>query len=294
MMSEIRINTNASGSFLTRSFNTLLSLGKIMLRSKTGVKLPHADASDCIVLGNGPSLKESLIKYPDFFKKHKLVCVNSFSITPEYTTLKPSYYVMLDPGLWLGGHETGKKTFEAIQNSTTWNITLFIPATASGVPVFSEISPINKNINVVFFNYTVYTGFRGIGNWFYKNNLAMPQSQNVLVASLFLSVNMGFKNVYLFGADHTWHQTLHVNDDNILCFRDVHFYENEEKVSYRPFYKGAHLKETFSVAEIFATWAKVFSGYFALNNYAETKNCTIYNASEISFIDAFKRIKIQN
>jgi hypothetical protein len=286
------MNNYTSDPFLIKCKNTLLSLGKIILRSKPSAKLPEAESPDCIILGNGPSLKQSLIKHPDFFKKHELVCVNSFSVTEEYTLLKPGYYVMLDPGLWLGEHETGKKTFEAIRNRTTWKITLFIPVTASKIPVFSELSKTNGNINIVFFNYTVYKGFRRLGYWFFKNNLAMLQSQNVLVASIFLSINIGFKNIYLFGADHTWHQTLHVNEENVLCFRDVHFYEDEEKVTYRPFYKGTHLKETFTVAEIFVTWSKVFAGYFALNEYAKYRNCTIYNTSEISFIDAFKRIKI--
>lgn len=291
-MSDPRITSYNSDPFLKKCTDTFLSLGKIMLRSKAGAKLPKAASSDCIVLGNGPSLKQSLVNHPEFFKKHELICVNSFSITEEYTALKPKYYVMLDPGLWLGDHDTGKKTFEAIRDKTNWDITLFIPATASKVLLFEELSKTNKNVRIVFFNYTVYKGFNGLGYWIFKKNMAMPQSQNVLVASLFLSINMGFKKVYLFGADHTWHQTLHVNDENTLCFRDVHFYENEEKIVYKPFYKGAHVKETFSVAEIFTAWAKVFSGYFALNAYANYRNCTIYNASEVSFIDAFKRIKI--
>jgi hypothetical protein len=120
----------------------------------------------------------------------------------------------------------------------------------------------------------------------------MPQSQNVLVAAIFLGINMSFKKIYVFGADHSWHEHLHVNEENILCLKHIHFYENEENVSFVPFYKGAHLKETFSVAEIFATWAKVFNGYSALNHYANSRGCKIYNASEVSFIDAFERIKI--
>jgi hypothetical protein len=291
-MSDKSIASINSDPFFKRCTDSFLSLGKIILRSKTGVKIPAADSKSIAVLGNGPSLKESLIKHPDFLKKHELLCVNSFSITDEYSALKPRYYVMLDPGLWLGDHETGKKTFEAIKNKTNWKITLFIPGTASSVSLFSELSKANKNVTIIFFNYTVYKGFTNLGYWLFRKNLAMPQSQNVLVASLFLSVNMGYKDVYLFGADHTWHENLHVNEENILCFRDTHFYESEQKVIYKPFYKGAHLQETFTIAEIFATWGKVFAGYYKLEAYAKHRNCTIYNASEVSFIDAFKRIKL--
>jgi hypothetical protein len=120
----------------------------------------------------------------------------------------------------------------------------------------------------------------------------MPQSQNVMVASIFLSLNIGFKNTYIVGADHSWHQTLHLDDTNILCIKDTHFYEDEEKVKYRPFNKGTHLKETFKLHEIFTAWAKVFYGYIALEEYSKYKNCKIYNASEVTFIDAFERKKL--
>lgn len=283
----------ASGSFLKKCSDTLISLGKVVLRSKAGTRLPAATSDTCVILGNGPSLQQSMDAHPDFFKSHDLLCVNSFSVTKEYTELKPSYYVMLDPGLWLGDHETAKKTFECIRTTTSWPLTLYIPVSASDQGIFKELARANPNIRVVFFNYTVYKGFQNLGYWLFRRNLAMPQSQNVLVASLFLAVNMRYKNVYLFGADHTWHQNLHVDDNNMLCLKDVHFYEQEEKASYRPFYKGAHLTETFTMHEILATFSKVFIGYFVLNEYAKSRGCTIYNASDVSFIDAFKRIKIE-
>jgi hypothetical protein len=43
--------------------------------------------------------------------------------------------------------------------------------------------------------------------------------------------------------------------------------------------------------EIFHAWAKVFAGYRAIRKYAESKQCKIINASEISFVDAFERKK---
>jgi hypothetical protein len=44
--------------------------------------------------------------------------------------------------------------------------------------------------------------------------------------------------------------------------------------------------------EIFAIWAKTFYGYIAMDSYARSRNASIYNASEVSFIDAFKRVKL--
>ena len=283
----------ASGSFFKKCSDTLISLGKVMIKSKPGRTLPVAGSAKCLVLGNGPSLKQSLQHHPDLFKSHDLLCVNSFSVTDEYTLLKPSYYLMLDPGLWLGIHATAIKTFEQLRARTTWPVTLFIPTTARKHKIFGDLAKANGNIRIVFFNYTPYRGFKAIGHWLFRHNLAMPQSQNVLVAALFIAVNMGFPQVYLFGADHTWHEQLHVNDENMLCLKDVHFYEQEERISYRPFYKDVTNTATFTMHEILATFSKIFLGYFVLNEYAKSRNCSIFNASAISFIDAFKRIKIE-
>ena len=279
--------------FIKQCLNTFASLIKVMIKSKGGSAFPKASSDSCIVLGNGPSLKMSLEKHPDFFTKHTLVCVNSFSITEEYTLLKPTYYVILDPGFWFGESDVVVNTIEGLKTKTTWMVYLLVPHAAKQSQKFRELEKHNSNIKITYFNYTVYNGFKGWGNWLYAQNLAMPQSQNVLVASLFLSLNIGFKEIYLFGADHSWHENLFVNDENVLCFKDTHFYDGNEKVSYRPFYKGIHLKETFTMQEILITFSKIFYGYEMINEYAKHRKAKIYNASEISFVDAFERIKIK-
>lgn len=279
-------------SFFKKCFDTVLSLAKAAVLSKPGVRLPVPKSAGCVILGNGPSLKQSLASHSEFIKTHDTLCVNSFSVSDEYAILKPAYYVMLDPGLLLSDHDVSRKTFEAIIKKTDWKITLFVPRSASKHPLFEEVTRANKNITIVFFNYTVYRGFRSIGYWLFKNNLAMPQSQNVLTACLFQCINMGYKNIYLLGADHTWHQNLYVNDENVVCFKDHHFYDTKEPAVLKPFYKGLHRKDTFAMHELLQTWSKVFVGYFVLNEYAKYENCTIYNASEVSFIDAFERLKL--
>ncbi|RZJ63326.1 MAG: hypothetical protein EOO47_28675 [Flavobacterium sp.] len=103
---------------------------------------------------------------------------------------------------------------------------------------------------------------------------------------------MGFKETYLLGADHTWHENLVVNNDNVLCIKDVHYYDRNQEVNIKPFYKGLYTKETFSVAEIFENWMKVFKGYEAIAKYATYCSSSVINASDISFIDAFERREI--
>jgi hypothetical protein len=283
---------NKSRQWVNDFINTCISFLKVIVFSSFRVKLPRAEQKSCIILGNGPSLSISLLKHPDFFKKHALICVNGFAIAKEYTEFKPAYYVMLDPILWQDDHEGVKKILDAIIQSTTWNLNLLVPQKAKNSAALKRMEKTNANIRIHYFNYTVFKGFTNFAHIFYANNLAMPQSQNVLVASLFLSINMNFKTIFIVGADHTWHENLHVNEFNQLCVKDVHFYDNQSTVNYRLFYKDVQHTETFSMQEILHAFSKAFYGYEVLKKYAAYRQATVYNSSEVSFIDAFERKKI--
>jgi hypothetical protein len=201
---------------------------------------------------------------------------------------------MLDPGYWVDNnpHFTVTDTINGLREKTTWPIQLLVPSVAKKSKKLKELCAQNTHVKVCYFNYTVFKGFSGLAHFLFKKNLAAPQCQNVIVASLFLAINCGFKQIYLFGADHTWHQNLHVNEENKLCIKDVHFYDNEEKVKYTFFYNDETETNTFKMHEILATWAKAFYGYEVIKKYAEYRNVSIYNASEISFIDSFERKKL--
>ncbi|MEO6901886.1 MAG: 6-hydroxymethylpterin diphosphokinase MptE-like protein [Bacteroidia bacterium] len=275
--------------------NTALSILKVIVQSKYNNQLPKAKKLNCIVLANGPSLKQSLEKNLNHFIETPLICVNTFALTDEFVKLKPTYYIMLDPFFWEKKNETVIDTFSSLALKTTWCLYLFIPKHALNKEVFINLKNKNNNIHIVPFNYTVFKGFPTIAHWFYRKNLAMPQSLNVTIAALFIGINIGFKEIKLVGADHTWHENLHMSNENVLHSKVPHFYENEVEVKYVPFYKGGHVeKGTQKAHEFFNIWSRTFYAYILINEYAISRNCTIYNASEISFIDAFKRCSITN
>lgn len=277
--------------FINQCFQTSISILKVLLISKFNIRFPVALQESCIILGNGPSLNTSLQKYSELLKKHALICVNGFSMSDAYVELKPAYYVILDPGFWVNPHSQAKKTIELIIKNTTWELTFFAPQIAAKTDLINDIRK-NPKVTIVFFNYTVFYGFQHIAHFFYKKNLAMPQSQNVLIASLFIAINLHFKKIYLVGADHTWHETLHLNAQNELCVKQIHFYDNEQNITYTPFYKDTDRVETFKMHEIMQTLGKSFYGYHLIRNYATSAHALIYNASDITFIDAFERSEI--
>lgn len=250
----------------------------------------------CIILGNGPSLKktfDSPNQY-DFIKKYPKFCVNSFINTYEFFELKPEYIVFMDPFYWAKNiSEQFKpeilKTKENILKAN-WNITIFMPKYAEEWNFFCDIS--NNNIRLIYINTNVSgeIDFDKKINLF-KTNKAMPQVQNVLVACLYIGLNIGFKKLYLFGADHSWHENLMVDENNILNIKDVHFYDKTE-IKFNKAYSEADLSKTFNMSNFFEALSKKFYSYMELEKYSKVLDSKIYNASEKSYIDAFEKIKI--
>lgn len=276
--------------FITQCVNTIISILKIGVQSRYGVRLPTTDMDRCIVLATGPSLKQSFEKKWELFKTTPLICVNSFAVASEFQELKPMYYVILDPFFWERESDVTKNTFDSLASKTTWKLYLFVPQYALRKKVFVELSKKNSNIELVSYNYTVFKGFPSVAHWFYKKKLAMPQSLSVMAPALFLGVNIGFKEVFLVGADHLWHENVHMSEENILHTKVPHFYENGIEVKYVPFYKSGNPEMgTQKSYEFFDIWSRTFYSYFLINEFAQSVNCKIYNASEVSFIDAFER-----
>ncbi|MFM9006833.1 MAG: hypothetical protein ACKOSR_15245 [Flavobacteriales bacterium] len=271
--------------------NTAVSFLKIGVMSKQAPKLPQANHSRCIVLGNGPSLSNLLAEHPSHFTSCSLIAVNGFALADDYKKLQPRYYVLLDPGIWLAESTWINDMLRAISDNTSWELHLMIPHQAKGTGNLAILKQ-NQQIRIHFINYVVYKGWNGPGFYFWKRNKAMPQCQNVLVAALFLAINIGYKEIELAGADHNWHETLAMTDDNVVCLKHVHFYDKQEQISYRPFYKTAATKETFRMDEIFHAWARVFHGYWRIKEYAAYRGARIVNISNPSFVDAFERKKL--
>lgn len=277
---------------------TIISVCKIVaLSSWNPPRLPLPANNTCVILGNGPSLKKTLQEKLLWLQQHDCTCVNNFSVSDYYGPIKPKYYVMLDHMFWKVDETEPlfadiRKAYHNIQQKTDWTMYLLLPRQAQQSKYIQRILQSNRYIIPIFYNYTVYYGFDKIGYWFYDRLLAMPQAQNVLVAAIFQMIAAGYKKIILFGADHSWHRHLTVNDDNLVGFIHEHFYDGIRDHTFSPEYKSLITKEPFNMIEIFMAWMKTHYGHHRLRDYARWKNCEILNATPDSCIDAYQKIKL--
>ena len=257
-----------------------------------------AGCDECLILGNGPSLNEAIKELPALRKGRDVFCVNYFAMTDYYVDIKPSHYVLLDSAFWLEDvtDETSRKRdelFAQIEKVTDWPLVLFVPHAAKASRTWMQRNGFNNsNVTICYFNHTpidsteIYTYFR---YFLYKYNFGMTPANNVLVAAIFLAINLGYKQIFLFGADHSWHEEISVGFDNILRIKQEHFYDQRE--AHVPVYKAGH-GEPSRIYEFFECLFYAFKGYILLEEYAIQRGAKIYNASSKSYIDAFERIAV--
>ena len=239
---------------ISKAFNTLVP--NELIERVYSVKYRNIQSFDiqlvspdeeCVILGNGPSLRDTLSCQASlhFIKSRRKFCVNSFVNYPEFEVLKPEFMLLVDSFYWakdltgslLAEFENTQKKLQSI----TWSFTIFMPIKAKKWNPLMDISSQNKNIQIIYIN--TKTSSRRIRFLEYKANKAMPPIQNVLVAGVYLAINIGFSKTFIFGADHSWHENIFLID-NMLHLKDTHFYDKEDPVGI-PWYKDPEKRLKF-------------------------------------------------
>jgi len=102
-------------------------------------------------------------------------------------------------------------------------------------------------------------------------------------------IYLNYKIIYIIGADHSWLPEITVNDKNEALINQKHFYDENES---RPEKMQDYISRPRKLHEIIHKFYLTFKGYWIIKEYAANKNVSVYNASEISMIDAFERKEI--
>ncbi|MFA4995832.1 MAG: hypothetical protein WC536_01665 [Patescibacteria group bacterium] len=249
----------------------------------------------CVILGNGPSLNHVLTKGKKILRNKYLLCVNDFAGSPDFKVLKPRYYVLADPVFWSKDNsEKHKKRLEQCLDSmktADWKMTLILPVAARKWNYFLNLPELNPRISIFYINTTEVYGSEKLRHFFYNLDLAMPSAQNVLVMSVFVTLKLGFRKIYLAGADHSWHENIEISKDNTLYMKYSRFYE-KDKIEHQLFYEDPGETKPYQMYNLFRDLSRMFKSYIELEKYSKELNTKVYNISPKSFIDAFERLDI--
>ena len=266
--------------------DTIFSIVRIALKTRFKKTMPITRKNDrCLVMGNGPSLIESIEKNRHKLSELDLVAVNFMALYPEYVKYKPDIYILCDPAFWFDitseELKVRVKTFYSIiTEKTHWKLQIYIPYQASKDEEIKVALSQNPNIQLRYYNNTKFEGFNFLSYRIYNRQWGMPRAENVVVAALMLTIYSGYKNVYLAGADSDYIKNVWVDEKNNLRHTDYHFYKDTKKNIERVLPEKIH--------EICISSYYMFKSYINIEKYSVYRKTKIYNTGLGSFIDAFE------
>ena len=182
---------------------TFISFLRIIMFSRLVTKLKKLRAdinSECYILGNGPSLKENVLNDLDLLKTKELFVVNDFAKSKYFETLKPKYYVLLDPCYWSTDYykeflDESIVTMNKIRDTVAWTMFLIVPNEAYKSSLIQNIFSTNKNIKIINFNATSVNGFQWFNFFTYTKYLGIPPVNNVVGACIYIAINMQYDKI---------------------------------------------------------------------------------------------------
>jgi len=283
--------------FIKKLGESILALIKVILLSKFRTSLKHiVKDKDLIILGNGPSLAFSIENGNMFLQDKDLMCVNHFPNTSLYPELKPKYFITVAPDLWLDEIDKkfvdqSDKLFQEMASVTSWPLTFLIPFEAKKYKRWRSNIEKNPNIHIIYYNNIGIEGWKFVRHFFYKKNLAMPRPHNVIIASIYVAINLGYKKIFLWGTEHTQFKEISVDDNNIALINQKHFYDGNSSRPTTLDQKGIGYRK---VHEILFKFMIAFKNYFLLEEYSRSRGAKVINDTPGSLIDAFDRSQHNN
>lgn len=260
---------------------SIKGLVKVAAQSRAHkVKRVERGDAPLIVMGNGPSLLNTMAEGMETLKRSDTLAVNFAANTPQFREIRPRYYVLADPVFFRDTeHPNVKKLWENMAGCVDWPMTLFVPVSTK-IPV-----RLPENVNVQTYNFVGVEGYGWLTRRLYGCGLGMPRPRNVLIPSIMIGIWLGYKEIYVVGADHTWSKTLEVDANNTVISVQPHFYEDNKAEAARVASVYADVK----LHEIMYSFHVAFKAYHQIEDFARKMGVNIYNATPGSFIDAFRR-----
>ncbi len=276
---------NAVSDFFSDLGATAKSLVKIALQSRP-VKTAKADDSDkkpLIILANGPSLRRTIEDYGDQLLHYPTLAVNFAANAPEFRELKPKYYVLADPHFFRAKDDENVSRLLINLSAVTWPMRLFVDRRFKSA--FAKAINLPQNVTLEGFNAVGAEGFAWFERLAYRSGLTMPRPRNVLIPSIMIGIRLGYRDIYICGADHSWMRDIAVTDDNVVVSGMTHFYEDSSSEVQR----ARSEYRDYRIHPISNSYYVAFLSLHKIRRYADTLGIRIINSTPGSYIDAFPR-----
>ena len=246
-----------------------------------------------MVLANGPSLNESLEKIiaNKEYLNHDIATVNFMTNDERFYIIRPCYHVISD-GMFYNvpsQQDRVEKFFNNLNNKINWKITLFASYEfwkdnewkrritndkVKVVPLHRQTPPWNAGKLTLFLA---------------KKGLLGADFGSVLHHAINMGIMSGYKKVILYGSDHTFFDGLCVDNNNRVCKKTTHFYDDKPEEVKPVFHTWSGKDVPYTMSFFLYEYMRVFRGHEILRNVADYFGVDIINKTPCSMIDSYKR-----
>jgi hypothetical protein len=226
----------------------------------------------CFILCNGPSiLKEDLTP----LKNEVCFSVSNFYKHPLYKVLRPRYHCV--PNVVGHSDETVRRWF-AEMHAETLDATLFFGFRQESIIRKCNLFPKREKYFLFIESDLIITEKTVI-----DLTQRMPGVITVVVMCLMIALYMGFKEIYLLGADHDW-----------MVTGQYHYFFDRKEMSFDDPEVDKNGKITSNRLRNFESAAAVWRQYSGINEVAMQRGVEICNLSQGSYLDVFPFEKLSN
>jgi len=243
-----------------------------------------------LVICHGPSLKDNI----EFIKKnqssYQIYSVNYFANTDYFPEIKPKYYLIADPVLWLTKVtsdyiDENKKLYDNL-NSIQWKMTIVCPEKGYK---FIKNRIKNKFIKVEKINCsTIDFKNEKFSIFALRWNLITPTYSTAAVMALWHAILNRKKDIIIYGADFSYFKEFKVDQKtNQLSNAFPRFYKNS-KAENNGLAKYPN-RSQYMIHERLQKCTFAFYQMYLVSRVAENLKINIINASNDSYLDCFPR-----
>lgn len=242
----------------------------------------------CFIVGNGPSLKKlDLSKLKD---EITFTVNNIMHDKYIYETVNSDYHVLIDPFYYTLDPEIpeDKTIIELLKSINYPNKKPICITGYEGRNALHKYG-LDSSLDLIYTYQHKYLTKSFSGQIDLSKNI--PSSQNVVQAAIFSAIYMGFKEIYLIGCDMTnIFLTYEANDNGDQAIsKDFHAYKYTESEMKTMLNYSSKIDNEYMLYD----FAKTFSIFKSINEYAFKRNIKIKNATIGGGLDVFSRIKYE-
>ena len=282
------------------TFDTLLFFAAMAVKedfrnhvARAGTAADMNPSRRLAVLGNGPSLRDELPRLiaRREWERTDMMAVNFFALGDEFTIVRPQYYVLSDPQFFrrAGRSERVENLYRALGERVNWPMTLYVQYYNPERFDYRAAVGANPNIRIVPFHTLVFRGLRSVEFWCYRHGLGSGNFGTVVQNGEFIGLLLGYRQIDLYGVDHTLLDGLTVDDRNRLCRTQSHYYDSAPAAPEPIFVNATDPPRPYTMHTYLAETAELFRGHEVLRDYARSIGARIVNRTRGSMLDAYER-----